>query len=290
MISIIICSKYKVLQPSLLDNIAKTIVVEYEIISIDNSENKYSIYEAYNIGWKKSKFPYLCFVHEDVKFHTQNWGEKIINHLQIPTTGICGIAGRDLLTRVPASWNKNLSGANIIQSYAGTSKKSKRRLVPAGYCANTRSVVSLDGVILCMRRELMTNIGFDEQFNGFHGYDFDICIQSIVKGYTNYVMYDVLLEHFSAGNPDGNYYSTLIKVFKKWQNELPLTSNKSTLKQTILNEEVKAIYKLYTKLKRRGFKSDNIQVELDYFIKKIDPFNKKIILLPLRLKWAHLKS
>jgi hypothetical protein len=44
---------------------------------------------------------------------------------------------------------------------------------------------------MCMRRELMQNIRFDETFNSFHGYDYDISIQSIVAGYTNYTIYDI---------------------------------------------------------------------------------------------------
>ena len=44
---------------------------------------------------------------------------------------------------------------------------------------------------MCMRRELMQNIRFDETFNGFHAYDYDISIQSIVAGYTNYTIYDI---------------------------------------------------------------------------------------------------
>ena len=42
---------------------------------------------------------------------------------------------------------------------------------------------------MCMRRELMQNIRFDETFNDFH--DYDISIQSIVAGYTNYTIYDI---------------------------------------------------------------------------------------------------
>ena len=48
MISIIVCSKFPTLSKELLDNISQTVGTDYEIVSIDNSQAKYSIFEAYN--------------------------------------------------------------------------------------------------------------------------------------------------------------------------------------------------------------------------------------------------
>jgi len=44
MISIIICSRNAILSESIVKNIAETVGVEYEIISVDNSENKVSFH------------------------------------------------------------------------------------------------------------------------------------------------------------------------------------------------------------------------------------------------------
>ena len=98
MLSIIICSKHKVLPASFLGNIDQTVGVAYEIVCIDNSENKYSIFSAYNLGVARSQYPFLCLVHEDVYFHTENWGNKVIKHLSEPKTGIVGIAGGNLVS------------------------------------------------------------------------------------------------------------------------------------------------------------------------------------------------
>ena len=54
------------LAPDFVKNIANTIGTEYELVHIDNSDPKYSIYEAYNEGVKLSKYDNLCFLHEDV--------------------------------------------------------------------------------------------------------------------------------------------------------------------------------------------------------------------------------
>ena len=62
MISVIICSRTSTIGTALSENIKNSIGCEYELISIDNSKNTYSIFEAYNLGIQKSKFDFLCFI------------------------------------------------------------------------------------------------------------------------------------------------------------------------------------------------------------------------------------
>jgi len=267
MISIVVCSRNKSISDNLARNIEDTINVDYEIVHINNSDNQFSICSAYNEGFYRSKFQYLCFVHEDVYFRSKNWGEKIIAHLQMPNVGILGLAGRDYLTRVPASWSAKMEGMNIVQSDKTGKKKTKTKYAPIGYDKPSRSVVMLDGVLLCMRRELMNDIKFDESQTGFHGYDFDISIQSVLAGKTNYVMYDILLEHFSRGTPDADYYRSLIKVFKKWEKSLPLLGPNFSedLRNKIPEIEKRGIRKLSNKLVRRGVPTNEIMAANIYF-------------------------
>jgi len=81
MISIIVCSKDKTLLEGLNGNVEKTIGCEFEILGIDNKIGN-SICYVYNEGVKKAKYPYLCFVHEDVRFLTENWGRKVVEKLE----------------------------------------------------------------------------------------------------------------------------------------------------------------------------------------------------------------
>lgn len=257
MISIIICSKYAELNRLLRENIEKTIGVEYEIIHIDNSTNRYSIFSAYNLGWEESKYPYTCFVHEDVLFHTKNWGEKIIKHLQNGNCGFVGVAGGPLVTRVPGSWSDNGGFVNIIQSGHKTKKIVHR---PHRFQGISREAVLLDGVFLCARRELMQTVSFDESFNGFHIYDLDISIQSHLAGYTNFVIYDVLLEHFSKGNRNKRYFENLLQLFDKWYNELPIYIKSQPIKNRInlyILERWK-LKKLMVKLVKNDFSTSQI--------------------------------
>lgn len=221
MISIIICSRSKNLSADFIKNISETTGTEFELICIDNSDNRYSIFSAYNEGVRKSKYPLLCFVHDDVYFHTKNWGLHLLRHLSSAETGIIGLAGGDLVTRIPASWLLSGVSINIIETDKHSGKKTIKS-VPVAFQETKRSAVLLDGVFLAMRRDIFEKIYFDEQIKGFHGYDIDISLQSVAAGYTNQVIYDISLEHFSKGVRNDLYYRNLIQIFKKWENLLPI--------------------------------------------------------------------
>ena len=85
MLSIIICSISPERLQEISQNIHATIGVEHEIIAIDNREKCWSIARAYNEGARQARYPYLFFVHEDVKFHSQDWGTVVAEKLAEPS-------------------------------------------------------------------------------------------------------------------------------------------------------------------------------------------------------------
>lgn len=268
MLSIIVCSRNAKLPKTFVKNIAETVGVDYELINIDNSKIRYSIYSAYNEGLTQSKFPYLCFVHDDVLFHDKNWGEKIIAHLQLPDIGIIGVAGGDIASRVPAMWSALNPCQNIIQSDNSGKKLPELIRFPENYNQSRRSVVLLDGVFLCMKRAIFNKIKFDETLGGFHGYDYDIAIQSIIAGFRNYVIYDITIEHFSQGVQDAAYNRTLINVFRKWENYLPLfekSISKEDQEKLLPAVEEKRTGKLLKRLVRTRFKTSEIVEIITYY-------------------------
>lgn len=291
MISIIVCSRNEFLGDEFTQTLKNTIGIEHEIIHIVNSDNKYSICEAYNVGITKSKYKYLCLVHDDVRFLSDNWGENIVNHLKAKNIGIIGVAGRDYLTRLPGVWPNRIACANIIQSDNKRLKKPKKRFEPKGFKENKREVIMLDGVFLCMNRNLFDEIKFDVEIPGFHGYDFDICIQSIVSKHKNYVIYDVLLEHASRGNPDKLYYNNLITIFKKWGNQLPLfvNSEKKSTSKKIGKIEKNGLFKLTNKLIRRDFSKTEIEEIIHHFSLQIETSNFNYWIIKIYVKFFYLK-
>jgi len=267
MISIIICSKYSDIPQELKENIKNTIGTDYEIIVIDNSNGQYSIFSAYNKGASQSKFSFLCFIHEDILFKTENWGKLLINHLSDRKTGIIGVAGGKIMTRIPASWWLVGPGyKNLIQHYKHN--KTSRLEKTQNYPGISQPAILLDGVFLSVRSELFDKIKFDEELTGFHGYDHDISVQSVMAGYNNYVVFDILLEHFSEGNMNSQYYANLIKIYKKWKDYLPLFTPDipNETKDDIGKVEIRMLEKLIRRMARSGFSTQEIVSNTMFFI------------------------
>ncbi len=264
MISIIICSRNSDIPDSLRKNIDSTIGVEHEINVIDNYNNDFSIFSAYNKGYEMSKFPYLCFVHEDVHFRTENWGVNLINHLSDEKTGIIGVAGGKMVTKVPASWAAEGRYIHLVQHHNGEKILLKD---PTSFSGSKQPAIWLDGLFLAMRKDLFNSIKFDENLTGFHGYDLDISMQSIVAGFSNFVVYDILLEHFSEGNKDIIYYKNLISIYQKWEKALPVFSQDVSEKgqQNLKKIETTRLAKLIRRLARVRFENDEIRALAEFY-------------------------
>lgn len=225
MISIVICHRNKELLTSLQSNIASTIGTEYELVIIDNSHNEYSILSAYNEGVKKSKFEIICFMHEDMLYHSQNWGQKVISHFNDPEVGMIGIEGGLAQSQIPSAWWYNnyfsKSAINLLMK-----DRVHKRVLYHHICKQSEEIrteaIIVDGIWFCIRRSLFSKISFDEKtFKGFHLYDADISMQ--VNNYTKiFVIYDILLEHFWQGKISSDFYTDLVNFSKKWNKSLPL--------------------------------------------------------------------
>jgi len=227
MISIVICSVNKELLSRLVVHIEDTIGAPYEVIAIDNSANRYGICRAYNEGADRARYPILCFMHEDISFETRDWGQKIIRHLDDPGVGLLGVAGGDAKSRVPSSWSLPVGSnhINLVQHYKHQpmAVADRIRTTSIGADANRARVIAVDGVWLCTRKDVFDQFRFDERlFPGFHGYDIDYSLQVGTK-YHVYVVFDVLIHHYSEGRPDRKWMESACLVSKKWKHLLPLS-------------------------------------------------------------------
>ncbi len=256
-----------------MTNIEATIGVEFELIYIDNSDNKFSIYSAYNKGIKKSQFSFLCFVHDDVKFNTSGWGLKLINHLRNENVGLVGLAGGDAMLRIPYDYGALNRSMNIIHVDKTGEKPTEFVRMPTDFVGNLRPVVLLDGVMISGRKELFDIIRFDESIGGFHGYDYDISIQSFLAGFTNFVIYDIEVEHYSKGRMDTVYFRTIRRVYEKWETKLPIFERHiSTEEQKKLTSELEKIRskRLLKWLVRSGMPETEIEGYFYNFIHKTE--------------------
>ncbi|MDR1544705.1 MAG: glycosyltransferase family protein [Prevotellaceae bacterium] len=273
MFSLIICSRTPDIPQNLKENIAETIGVEYELIVIDNSNNEYSIFAAYNEGIRRAKGEVLCFMHEDILFYTQNWGKNIFRHFEVKTIGLIGVAGTHFLPNKPIYW----TDSPLISEYNLTNNCGKRIECFKTHFfkgEKTVDVVACDGLCFFVRKslfipchsalEVKSHIFFDEKtYTGFHYYDMDICMQVLKAGYKVAVCNDVLIEHFFNVSKYRTKKDMLPfevsknKFFQKWKNNLPIWRGIDNIPQYSLeriNNLYKSEYEMSKKVKSKEYK------------------------------------
>lgn len=284
MISIIICSTNPQSLDTLKKNIHETIGTDYELVIIDNSANNHSIFSAYNIGIERSRYPYLCFVHEDVLFHSLDWGKWVYTHLQDPVCGFIGVCGGFILPRVPSSWSFYDFTEHILQSdRKHTAPVNKSKNVLDSKCF--KQVVTLDGVFLSARKNLFEKVRFDDKnFNGFHFYDVDICLQAHFQGYENRAIQNILMEHFSGGNQNRQWIENSMIYWKKWGEKMPVSVIEKSEKQ-LQEKEYRYMTGIYMKrMIRAGYSTQEILQTMKTFLKHIYGKNERRFQQEMRCK------
>lgn len=236
MISIVICSRTPRLSDYLNENISYSIGVTYELIVVDNSDKVLSIFEAYNIGVNQAKYPYVCFMHDDIKYHSNNWGQKIISYFDDVQTGAIAIAGSPYASIMPGAWwLSKMMNINIIPWDAVNKQPQLKQC--KGIPGEKNEIVLFDGVWFCIRKKLFNHLQFDQTvFKGFHFYDIDISLQINKLGYKSFCVFDILIEHFSKGDMNVNWVENALLLNKKWNKELPISCTNFSLKNKWMAE------------------------------------------------------
>lgn len=210
MLSIIISSYRPEQYKAVEKNIATTCGCIYEIIKIDNPR-KMGSSEAYNIGASRAVYDILLFLHEDINILTHDWGNKLIRHHEIENSGIFGLAGGNYVPKAPSGWytDKEYSVINIIQF---------ENLEPTRQIKNfpglSKRVLAVDGVFICVKKAIFDNYKFDENLLGYHGYDTELSLR-ISKRYQNYIISNIVLEHYSVGKLDKGWIEANLYIRKK---------------------------------------------------------------------------
>jgi glycosyltransferase involved in cell wall biosynthesis len=218
MISIIICSRKDKIDPKFEDNIRNTVGTNFELVLIDNSTNKYSIFQAYNLGIQKSRGDILCFIHDDILFHTKNWGLLLKSEFNnYPDFALIGIAGAKVKTQFPTGWwdcEDKDKVINIIQHEKGNVTKENFGFEDG----DLSEVYVIDGVFMALKKGL--NIEFETSLGGFHGYDLNLSYEVIEKNKKIGVTNKILIEHLSIGRLDKTWLFSMMLFHKKYQKKL----------------------------------------------------------------------
>jgi hypothetical protein len=226
MLTIIICSVNQDYLNRLKKNIDQTIGIPYEILVRENRKDPHSICRVYNTLAQQSSFSNLLFIHEDISFLTNNWGELLVKLLnEDRTNGVVGLAGSAYKSVNYSGWYTGINemdAFNIMHDNKGVLKTIRdefygdQMVVP---------VKVLDGVFLACRKEVWQDIQFNENLlTGFHFYDIDFSFRASVK-YRNLVIRKLDLVHFTTGGDFGEPWINTAFLFHR-QFQIDLESSK----------------------------------------------------------------
>lgn len=220
-----------------LASVEETIGSDYELVVVDNSENRYDIFSAYNYGVAQSKGDILLFAHEDLVMRSHGWGAALEQYMvDDPEIGMIGVVGTQCLSKAPRGWNTfGVQGRNIkpicrlVQMTINSEDvfEGEKGFRMTGYNPDSVEIIqamAVDGLFFAIRRSLFDNgsIRFDEEtYGGFHVYDIDISMQ-VAQHKKVMIMLDVELKHISVGSYDKKYYESYYKYYMKWKDLLPM--------------------------------------------------------------------
>lgn len=271
MISIVICSRNSELSKEFYQNIDKTIGCEYELIVIDNSRNTYSIYEAYNLGIKKSLGSFLCFIHDDILFHSDNWGTKIENIFnENSEIGLIGVAGAKVKSKTPSGWWNCLENQKVINIIQHNDNHNVEKIIKGFDNQLFSEVVIIDGVFMAARK--INTIFFSSKINGFHLYDFNLSMEYLSNNFKIVVTNEILIEHFSIGKINKDWFEALVKLHDIYKYLLPAKINNITEKFNFEEIEKKNQEKIMVPLLKNKYNKEAFNIWKSYFLK--NPFSK----------------
>ena len=240
MISIIICSKGKYLPDELIKNIDNTIGCEHEIVAIDNSSGKHSIFSAYNEGIHRAKGDILHFRHDDITHISTGWGRIASEILKDNTIGLLGVGGSHIMPKFPVYYCESpyMSFHNQDNDNGKIIKNSD------GYWSSEglADVAVVDGQQFFIPKRLFPPLKFDEvNYSGFHGYDMDICMQVQSLGLRVVVSNQILGEHRWSNSKwqdkemMAHLYSSMDVFYRKWESLLPIVRGISKPEAEMVN-------------------------------------------------------
>ncbi|HMH20594.1 MAG TPA: glycosyltransferase [Puia sp.] len=223
MLSIVICSVNPGYLADVTENIRLTIGIEFELLVWDNRQAKNGLCEVYNRMAGKARFPYICFLHEDILFTTKDWGLALTELFKSkPRAGVIGIAGGKYKSRTYSGWytgQTDLDFINITHRIGGRDIKMTQ---PTTGSPGEHQVVCVDGVLIGCTRQAWEAVRFDEKvLKGFHFYDIDFSLRAAQK-YEVWVTMNIDLIHITKGGDYGdNWVKEAIHYHKNRKGSLP---------------------------------------------------------------------
>lgn len=227
-LSVVVCSKSAQVPGSFARNIRGTIgSVEYEIVWIDNSRSDYSIFSAYNRGVSLAQYDVVCFMHDDVKMVSEDWGAICLKMLEDKQVGMIGLIGTHYLSPFSAYWlSSGINHGRILQGFEKDGVHCTEEWNWNKRDKYSNRVVAVDGIWMCCPKSVFDGgIRFDEDtYDGFHFYDMDLSMQIVHSGRKILIADDILAEHTTQSHYNHSFLESCKRFHRKWNGHLPVMS------------------------------------------------------------------
>lgn len=171
---------------------------EYELILIDNTQKKFnSASDAFNYAGNLAEKEFLLFVHQDMCLIGNDWLEICENLLKKDKNAVFGICG----------WTKygKLLNSGIDANYANLHD-------------NIEKVLTIDEQLIIVPKKLFKKFKFDENFNDWHCYIADYCLNLNCLNINSYILNLPILHNSPRTNRNlHNLRKEQYKLLKKYK-------------------------------------------------------------------------
>ena len=209
---VVVYNDYKKLYSMLIKSLETQTFTDYELISVDNSNNQFSsASSAYNYGGNRANGKYILFLHQDIIFTDKNSLNKIIAYadkLFPEKFSLLGFAGVQ-----PGEFKKNelVNTLHLMTLKCGESKTvySWKPL------EQPEEVFAVDECGFMMTKEMFSKFPFNDLGNTWHLYAVEMCLKLKQSGYHVGVI-PVDAWHCSLGRMNSDYYKRMRMLVKRY--------------------------------------------------------------------------
>ena len=226
MFSIAICSVNDFYLARLKDNIAKTIGVPFEILIWENREMNIPLADVYNQLGDKAIYPYIIFMHEDIIFMSEGWGNELARIFSDQTISLIGLAGSKYKSKNISGWYSGTEEDNYYNITHRTNCSEILLRNPLVWENSEIDVLTIDGVFMASRRSTFQKIRFDATLlRGFHFYDIDFSLRTSINSRV-VVTNSIHIVHETKGGDFGKeWLKYAIAFHRKYSGNLPMSIN-----------------------------------------------------------------
>lgn len=204
MFSLIVCSVNPAYLQGLRTSVSATIGVEHEWLVWDNRGVNTGLCEVYNTLAAQAKYPNLIFLHEDLLFKTNNWGQYLSEVFADASIGLIGVAGSSYKSKLLSGWYSGGGAADYSYIIHRLGADEYALSFPEKWPSREPAVVCIDGVFMVCRKALWEQSKFDQDLlRGFHFYDIDFSVRIAHKTKV-VVTREIDIVHLTVGGDFGD--------------------------------------------------------------------------------------